>query len=185
MTSDLTWHEHVSYTVGRVNKVIWQLTRFKRYGAPQEKLVTFYILKIRSILMFGAVCFHSSISSELSQKLELQQKRSLAIIVGSRYRSYTQTLALLELPRLDNLREKASLKWALKSQLNPQHAGLFLLNQCSVNTRSKMKFQEYFCHTTKFYNSAVPHMTRALNSHNAAKPDKYIITTNSGIVITV
>ena len=47
VTSDLTWTAHVNYTVARVNGVLWQLTRFRRLGAPQEKLVTFYILKIR------------------------------------------------------------------------------------------------------------------------------------------
>ena len=185
VTSNLTWHEHIDYTVGRINKVLWQLTRFKRYGAPQDKLVTFYILKIRSILMFGAVCFHSSLSSELSQKLELQQKRSFAVILGSSYRSYNHARSLLNLPRLDILREKACLKWALKAQANPQHAGLFPLIQSKVNTRHKKKFVEYFCHTTKYYNSAVPHMTRALNTHFSRKSDKIVITTKSGIVISV
>ena len=88
MTSDLTWHAHVQYTVGRINRILWQLTRFKQFGASREKLKTFYILKIRSILMFGSVCFHSSLSGELSQTLELQQKRSCAIILGQQYRSY-------------------------------------------------------------------------------------------------
>ena len=185
VTSNLTWHEHIDYTVGRINKVLWQLTRFKRYGAPQDKLVTYYILKIRSILMFGAVCFHSSLSSELSQKLELQQKRSFAIILGPQYRSYNHARSLLNLPRLDALREKACLKWALKAQANPQHAGLFPEYLSKFNTRHKKKFVEYYCHTTKYYNSAVPHMTRALNSHYTNKSDKIVITTNSGLVITV
>ena len=48
VTSDLTWHAHVQYTVSRVNKVVWQLIRFKSQGAPQNKQVFFYILKIRS-----------------------------------------------------------------------------------------------------------------------------------------
>ena len=80
VSSDLTWTAHVDYTVTRVNRVLWQLTRFRRLGASQTKLVTFYILKIRSILMFGAVCYHSALTRELSHQLELQQKRSLAII---------------------------------------------------------------------------------------------------------
>ena len=62
VTSELTWTAHVDYTVKRVNKVLWQLTRFKQIGATQDKLLTFYILKIRSILMFGAVCFHSAVT---------------------------------------------------------------------------------------------------------------------------
>ena len=81
ITSDNTWTAHVNYTVARVNHVLWQLTRFRRLGATQDKLVTFYILKIRSILMFGSVCYHSALTKELSHKLELQQKRRLAVIM--------------------------------------------------------------------------------------------------------
>ena len=88
LTSDLCWNAHVDYTVGRVNKILWQLTRFRRLGAPREKLITLYILKVRSVLMFGAVSFHSSLTQELSRKLELQQKKALAIILGSQYKSY-------------------------------------------------------------------------------------------------
>ena len=119
ITSCLTWTAHIEYTVKRVNGAIWQLTRFKRLGAPQDKLVTFYILKIRSILMFGSICFHSSLSAELSDKLELQQRKSLAVILGSQYRSYNHARSLTNLPRLDDLREKACLQWAIKAQADP------------------------------------------------------------------
>ena len=185
ITSDLTWHAHVQYTVGRVNKILWQLTRFKQYGASRDKLKIFYILKIRSILMFGSVCFHSSLSGELSQTLELQQKRSFAIILGQHYRSYDHARALLDLPRLDTLRGKACLKWAVSAQKNPQHCHLFPPVKHIVKTRSKKKFVEYLCHSTKFYKSAVPYMTRALNKHENELPDKVTITTNSGILISV
>ena len=47
VTSELTWTAHVNYTVTRVNTVLWQLTRFKQIGATQDKLLTFYKLKIR------------------------------------------------------------------------------------------------------------------------------------------
>ena len=30
ITSELTWSAHVDYTVKRVNKILWQLTRLKR-----------------------------------------------------------------------------------------------------------------------------------------------------------
>ena len=104
--------------------------------------------------MFGSVCFHSSLSNELSQKLKLQQKRSLAIILGSRYKSYNHATSLLELPRLNSLREKASLKWAIKAQANPQHSDLFPPTISKVDTRHERIFFEYFCHTTKYNNSA-------------------------------
>ena len=143
--------------------MLWQLTRFRRLGATQDKLVTFYILKIRSILMLGAVCFHSALTKELSHKLELQQKRSLAVILGSQHRSYFHALSLTSLPRLDSLPEEACLKWAIKTQANPLHTDLFLLNTSEVQTRWRPKFREYKCRTDKFYRSAVPSMIRALN----------------------
>ena len=167
INSQLSWSAHVDYTVKRVNKILWQLTRFKQIGASQDKLVQFYTLKIRSILMFGSACFHSSLSAQLSQLLELQQKRSFVIILGSRYQNYTQARNLLNLPRLDTLREEVCLKWALKAQRDPKHSHLFPLSESIVNTRHKNKFKEYFCRTSKYYNSSVPYMTRALNKHNA------------------
>ena len=151
-------------------------------GTKQDKLVTFYILKIRSILMFGAVCFHSSLSKELSERLELQQKRSLAVILG--YQSYQKSLTTLILPRLDTLREEVCLNWALKTQNNPKHSDLFPLKQSIKDTRSqsslpnfnfaalehtvtrKKKFLEYNCHTSKYYKSTIPYMTILLNMEN-------------------
>ena len=127
INTSLTWQDHIDYTVSRVNSVIWQLVRFKQLGAPRDKLLTLYILKVRSILMFGAVCFHSSLPLELSRKLELQQKRCLAVILGSEYQSYSYALSLTLLPRLDTLREQTCLKWAIKNQLDPKHTHLFPL----------------------------------------------------------
>jgi hypothetical protein len=166
INSELTWNDHIDYTVKRVNSVIWQLTRFKRLGADRDSLIKFYVLKIRSILMFGAVSFHSSLTQEDSRKLELQQKRSLACILGLEYRSYSHALELTSLPRIDDLRSEACLKWAIKAQANPQHTDLFPRNPNLVETRQNKEFKEYFCRSAKFYNSAVPAMVRALNKAN-------------------
>ena len=168
INTELTWNDHVQYTISRVNRVLWQLSRFKQLGAPTEKLITFYILKIRSILMFAAVVFHSSLTSELSQKLELQQKRSLAVILGTQYKSYSYALSVTSLPRLDALRTEACLKWAIQAQRNPLHSDLFPLNKSEVNTRWRKKYSEYRCTTTKFLKSAVPYMTKVLNMHESS-----------------
>ena len=137
ITSDLTWQAHVDYTVRRVNSKLWQLARFRRLGAPREKLIQFYVLKFRSILMFAAVCFHHSLTIEQSQKLEMQQKRSCAIILGSEYKNYSCALSLTSLPRLDTLQEEACLKWSVSAQSNPLHSHLFPLNTCNIETRKK------------------------------------------------
>ena len=172
ITSQLTWSAHIEYTIGRVNKILWQITRFKRLEASQEKLITLYILKVRSVLMFGAVTFHSSLTQELSRKLELHQKKALAIILGSQYKSYNNALLLTALPRLDTLREEQCINWALKAQVHPKHSDMFPLTQTDVNTRYKKKFQEYFCRSSKYFNSAIPYMTRKLNDYYAMNPKK-------------
>jgi hypothetical protein len=115
INSEMTWDDHVDYTIGRVNKTLWQLTRFKQLVSDKKRLITFYILKVRSILMFGAVCFHSALTQEQSKRLELQQKRSLAIILGSDYQNYKNALLLTSLPRLDTLMGEACLQWAIKA----------------------------------------------------------------------
>ena len=127
--------------------------------------------------MFGSVCYHSSLSQELSRRLELQQKKAFKIILGCQYRSYSHALELTALPRLDILREEACLKWALRAQPNPKHADLFPLNQSNVNTRYRKTFKEYFCHSTKFYNSAIPSMTRSLNDYYANKVSQQTVIT--------
>ena len=117
--------------------------------------------------MFAAVVFHSSLTTELSQKLELQQKRSLAVILGTQYRRYNHALYVTSLSRLDDLRTEACLKWAIQAQRNPLHSDLFPLNKSEVNTRWRKKYLEYRCTTTKFLKSAVPYMTRVLNMHES------------------
>ena len=103
ITTDLCWNSHVDYTVKEVKKVLWQLTRLKEIGAQRQKLIEFYVLKIRSILIFGSVCFHSSLTKENFKTLELQQKRSLACNPGTDCRNYSHALGIYSLPRLDSL----------------------------------------------------------------------------------
>ena len=169
LNSDLNWTDHVDYTISRVNKILWQITRFRQLGATREKLIMLYVLKVRSVLMFGAVAFHSSLTQELSNRLKLQQKKAFKIIRGSKYRSYSNALQLTQLLRLDTLRSEACLWWSLKAQLNPKHADMFPLNQSTVNTRHRKKFKEYYCHTAKYYKSAIPSMTRSLNEYFASQ----------------
>ena len=104
--------------------------------------------------MFGAVCFHSSLTLEQRNCLELQIKRSLVIILGSNYRSYSQARSQTDLPDLNQLREEACEKWALKAQASQRHTHLFPLNSSQVETRHKKKFSEPLCKTAIYFNLA-------------------------------
>ena len=64
--------------------------------------------------MFGAACYHSALSTEQSEKLELQQKKCLVIILGQDYSSYESARTLVNFPQQDTLRESVCLKWAMR-----------------------------------------------------------------------
>ena len=127
ISSDMTLNGCIRYIVSRVNSIIWKLVRFKNLGTPKDKLITFYILKVRSILMFGYLCYHSSLTQELSHILELQQKKSLAVILGCQYRSYNNALSIKNLLRLDKFRKESCIKWAVRAQKSPLHKDLLQL----------------------------------------------------------
>ena len=138
--------------------------------------------------MFGAVCYHSALTLDQRNKLELQQKRSLAIILGRDYKHYSQARALVNLPELESLREQACLRWAKKAQSSPSHSHLFPVNTSDFNTRNKKAFLEFNCKSAKYYNSAIPSMARALNWNgvqSSISQKLIVITTNSGAIITV
>ena len=135
--------------------------------------------------MFGAICFHSSLTQEQSHKLELQQKRSLAVILGTEYKHYSQALILTALPRLDILRGKACLKWSLKAQSDPRHTDLFPLSQNETNTRHSNKFTEQLCRGAKLYKSTIPSMIRELNKYYKESNNLTVITAISGQEIAV
>ena len=159
-----------------MNKTIWQLVRLKNMKAQRDKLLEFYKVKIRSILMFGSVCFHSSLTEQQSRLLEAQQKRCLGILLDTDYRSYGHALALTKLPRLADLREEAMVRWATRAQASRQHRHLFPTKPNTKNTRSGNQFQEYNCRTTKFYKSSVPAMARALNARGISPAGSTIST---------
>ena len=67
--------------------------------------------------MFGAISIHSALILEQRKTLELQQKRSLAITLGTDYKNYSHAKNVTNIPEI--LREEACLKRALKGQINP------------------------------------------------------------------
>ena len=90
--SSLSWGPHVDYTVKNANRKLWLLIRFKNLGATQDQLLTLFQLKIRCLAEFAAPAFHGALTLQQSNDLEMLQKKAFAIILGSGYRSYRNTL---------------------------------------------------------------------------------------------
>ena len=80
------------------------LTKLKYVGTSVEDLIDIYILYIRSVVEYCSVVFHSSLSQELSQKLERIQKTCLRVILGEMYVSYEGALEMCGLQNLSQRR---------------------------------------------------------------------------------
>ena len=162
--SSLGWGPHIEYTVANATRKLWLLIRFKANGASQAQLLTLYQLKIRCLLEFAAPAFHCALSQQLSNNLEMIQKKAFAIILGSRYKSYNSALNILVQEKLHVRRLQLSLNFAKKCLKNQKHTDLFNSNpRYTGPSQNKLKFIEPKCKTTRYYKSAVPFLTRLLN----------------------
>ena len=57
----------------------------KYVGVGREDLIEVYILFIRSVVEYGVVVWHSRLTMELSDSLEMVQKPCLRVILGEEY----------------------------------------------------------------------------------------------------
>ena len=118
-------------------------------GGTELQLLKIYQEKIRSLVEFAVPVFHSSLTAEQHQKLEMVQKKSLAIILGKSYKSYDTALDHFKIDTLEKRRDNISLNFAVKCTRNPRHADLFPLNtNLQQNKRGKKPFAEYQCRTS-------------------------------------
>ena len=164
ITSDGKWKENTKYITKRGTSKLWMLRRLKLLGADRDILLEMYRLHVRSLLESSVPLWHSGLSISDSDKLERVQKMAFSIILGSRYKSYKNALTILNEISLQDRRLKLCLKFARKCAKNPLHSDLFQkLNNRRPKTRSKLIFNEKFCRTKRYFNSAVPFLTRLLN----------------------
>ena len=167
ITSNLSWSNHVKHMTLSATKKLWILVRFKSLGASSQQLLAVYQTRVRSVLEFAVPVFHSSLTVEQSRRIEMVQKKALAIIMASRYTSYEFALQYLSLERLDVRREKLCLSFALKCANNPRHKNMFPTNDnYRPNMRNPKPYKEYFCNTSRYYKSSIPYLARLLNKNS-------------------
>ena len=165
ITSDLSWSSHVDDIVTRATKKLWIIVRFKSLGATTTQLLTVYIARVRSTLEFAAPVFHSSLTKLQSAKIEMVQKKALAIILSCSYTNYNAALLHLSIERLDVRREKICLNFALKCAKSNRHSHMFPLNpNPRTNMRNHKTYMEPKCNTSRYFKSAIPYLSRLLNT---------------------
>ena len=80
ISCDLTWNNHVSEVVKKVNKRLYFLRQLKRAQVKSEELLLFYLTCIRPVTEYACPVYHHSFPQYLSVDLERCQRRALRII---------------------------------------------------------------------------------------------------------
>ena len=170
LSSNLSWHDHVSDITKRATQKLWVLVRFKRLGGSPDQLVKVYQTRVRSTLEFAAPVFYSGLTQDQSKKIEAVQKKAFAIILGRSYVSYESALNFLSQERLDHRREHLAYKFALKCTTSTKHKDMFPTNpQYRQNMRKPKLFAEPYCNTSRYYHSSIPSLSRLLNKNSRMK----------------
>ena len=92
------------------------------------------------------------------------QKKAFAIILGKGYSSYDNALKVLDQDKLHTRRLKLCENFAIKCTKNSKHTDMFKQKSQNNHTRKKLKYIEPKCNTERYHKSAVPFLTRLLNS---------------------
>lgn len=172
ISSELSWSPHVNDIVSRATKKLWILVRFKSLGATTTtQLLTVYETKIRSTLEFAAPVFSSGLTKDQSSKIEMVQKKAMAIMLSYDYNNYESALLQLGLERLDKRRQDLSLRFAIKCSKSNKHKSMFPANpNLRNNMRNPKPYKEFLCNTSRYFNSPIPYLARLLNREMSAHP---------------
>ena len=151
------------------------MAKLKYVGVSTEHLIELYCMHIRSLTEYCSTVFHSSLTQNLSKKIEAIQKTCLRVILGVMYVEYTAALEMCGLESLHTRREHRSLKFAIKCITHPTNSELFPLNPSKDThlVRNREHFKVTFCHTEKYKKSTIPTLQCKLNSHMESSKTKH------------
>ena len=110
---------------------------------------------------YCSIEFHTSLSEELSNKLETIRSTSLRINLSENYVSYNAALKMCALDRLSTRREKRKLSFPMKYINNQFTQSMFPIN----DEKKKEAFHVNFARTEQYKSSTIPQCQRNLNSY--------------------
>ena len=162
--SDLKWNAQCQQMIARASSKLWIIRRMKALGLDQRTLVKYWASEGRIHLEACTALWNGSISRAQSRDLEKVQRLALSTITSWTL-PYQDQLDLLGLEKLDFRRNKLCLTFARRTASTSRHKNIFQETDNAHNTRNKLKtYIEPRARTTAYQNSAVPYLTRLLNS---------------------
>ena len=160
LTTDLKWEKNTRELTKKAYSRMSMLTKLKYVGVSTEDLLDIFVLYIRSVVEYCAVVWHSSLTVEQMNSLEMVQKTCLRVILGDNYVSYGAALEMSNLKTLFHRREIRCLSFVQKCLKHPVNRRMFPLNR---NT-NKEKYKVNFARTETYKMSAIPYLQRRLNA---------------------
>ena len=138
------------------------MRRLKVLGASIQTLLDIYKLFCRSVLEYGAPVWSGDISNGNVNQIERVQRNALKIIFGGGS-NYEDLLEEIEEDSLKERRNKLCTNLAEKCLKDPKFAKWF---KDGIKTRNTVHFVEPEAKTKRYRKSAIPHLTRLLNSRS-------------------
>ena len=135
--SDMKWTSNTKNLIMKCYGRMWMLRNLKVNGANTDQLLATYFQQIRSIVEMTCPVWNGGITKHERMALERVQKTALAIIKGTDYSSYSDSLLEFKLETLEARREKLCLKFTLKALKSQKFFSWFSVNQTEVNTTSE------------------------------------------------
>ena len=164
ITSDCRWDSNTRDIVQKGNSRLWFLRRLKILGASRNTLLDIYKLFCRSVLEFGAPVWSGALSARNILEIERVEKNAMRIISGVPGQQYEEFLQDNNEDTLVIRRDKLCLSFAHKCLKNEKFNSWF--TESHVTRSGSRYFLETEAKTKRFYNSAIPYLTRLLNQEN-------------------
>ena len=129
--SDLSWSSNTVKICQAAYSRLWMLRRLKPLGATEAELLDIYDKQVRCMVEFATPVWTSGLTQAESNQIERIQKAAFAIILDTKYTSYSRALACLNRTTLSTRRKELNLKFAKKCLANDKYKNWFCLNKPS------------------------------------------------------
>ena len=164
--SNLRWNEQVNQMISRASKTSWVLRRMRALGVDKWTLVEYWKTEGRVHLEMACPVWHSSLTLAQARSLERCQRVAMAAIVGHWAPSLTDQLQDLGLERLESRRVQICKRFAHTTATKSRHKDIFTVAASRLPRPGKVSrvYREPLARTAMYRRSAVPYLTRLLNS---------------------
>jgi len=71
VSNDLKWNPHISYIIHKAKSRLHFLRQLKRAAVSRDDMLHFYIGVIRPVLEYAVAVWHTGLTTDLSEQLEV------------------------------------------------------------------------------------------------------------------